>query len=112
MPWGLQEIDFVTYRNALCGKQWGTKSQQHCRFASHRASCQFFEILGVSIQVLQGDGAEQPYRGRVFLGADSTPITFQVGLEPSVQMLHAPGIFPCFQNRSGLCLGWLQVALP
>ena len=31
-----------------------------------------------SVQVLRGDGAQQPYRGRVFLGADGAPITFQV----------------------------------
>ena len=30
------------------------------------------------MQVLQGDGAQQPYRGRVFLGADGAPITFEV----------------------------------
>ena len=30
------------------------------------------------MQVLRGDGAEQPYRGRIFLGADGAPITFQV----------------------------------
>ena len=30
-----------------------------------------------SSQVLRGDGSDAPYRGRVFLGCDGTPLTFQ-----------------------------------
>ena len=33
----------------------------------------------LSVQVLRGDGSQDPYRGRVFLGADGVPMTFQVG---------------------------------
>ena len=38
-------------------------------------------------QVLRGDGPEQPYRGRVFLGADGVPVTFQVSEGPPMNAL-------------------------
>jgi len=43
-------------------------------------------------QVLRGDGSQQPYRGRVFLGADGVPVTFQVSQGPPV---NASGLRKC-----------------
>lgn len=31
------------------------------------------------LAVLRGDGSSEPYRGRIFLGCDGSPITFDVG---------------------------------
>ena len=44
--------------------------------------------VSVSMQVLRGDGAQKPYRGRVFLGADGVPVTFQARPRLYMQMLH------------------------
>ena len=58
------------------------------------------------VQVLRGDGSEQPYRDRVFLGADGVPVTFQVGQAmalcctdmkaPSLMALFLPGLLSLF----------------
>jgi hypothetical protein len=32
----------------------------------------------LGMQILRGDGSSKFYRGRVFLGADGAPLTFQV----------------------------------
>ena len=32
----------------------------------------------LGMQILRGDGSSEFYRGRVFLGADGAPLTFQV----------------------------------
>lgn len=43
-------------------------------------------------QVLRGDGSQQPYRGKVFLGADGVPVTFQVSQGPPT---YASGLRQC-----------------
>ena len=66
------------------------------------ASVRLSGALGA--QVLRGDGSEQPYRGRVFLGADGMPVTFQVGQAMALLCAHmmAPSFMASSENRNAV----------
>ena len=60
------------------------------------------------MQVLRGDGAQEPYRGRIFLGADGVPVTFQARPPVSMRVLKTVDVS---LNPTVTCLSRLSCRL-
>ena len=53
------------------------------------------------MQILKGDGSQEPYRCRVFLGADGVPVSFQVRLYcKAVNICIHKAVYTCIHHSS------------